>query len=120
MAESKNVTELRQLKRRHLIYYLEVFDNQTDELLGHLVDLNVKGMRLVSKTYIEPQKNYSLKMILPEGCSAEREVHFKATSKWCREDVNPDFFAVGFSAPNLDNATRNIFMILIKQIGFND
>jgi len=120
MADPKNITELRQLKRRHLIYYLEVFDNHSNKLLGHLVDLNVKGMKLVSKDYIEPQKDYSLKMILPEGCSHEREVHFKATSMWCREDVNPDFYAVGFSAPNLDTATRNIFMILIKQIGFND
>ena len=120
MVDQGNLNELRQLKRRHLIYYLEVLDNSNNELLGHLVDLTVKGMKLVSKNYIEPNKEYSLKMILPEGCCKEREVQFKATSMWCREDVNPDFYAVGFKAPKLDKDTRKIFMILINQIGFND
>lgn len=120
MADQDNFNDLRQLKRRHLIYYLEVFDNSTDEFLGHLVDLTVEGMKLVSKNYIEPQKDYALKMVLPEGHTPDREVHFSAKSMWCREDVNPDFYAVGLSAPNLDKDTRKIFTILINQIGFND
>ena len=120
MAETDNFNDLRQLKRRHLIYYLEVFDNTTGVLLGHLVDLTVEGMKLVSKNYIEPQKEYSLKMVLPEGHARDRDVHFKAKSMWCREDVNPDFYAVGMSAPRLDKETQKIFMILIEQIGFND
>lgn len=120
MADRNNYNELRRLKRRHLIYYLEVYDNSTNQLLGHMVDLTVEGMKLVSKEYVEPKKEYSLKMILPEGYAADREVHFKASTTWCRADVNPDFYAVGFNAPNLEKETRKIFMILINQIGFND
>lgn len=120
MVEQDNFDDLRKLKRRHLIYYLEVFDNSNHEFMGHLVDLTVEGMKLVSKNYIEPKKEYALKMVLPEGHSRDREVYFKATSMWCREDVNPDFYAVGFKAPNLDGYTRKIFTILIDQIGFND
>ena len=120
MENPDSFDNLRQLKRRHLIYYLEVFDSSNSEFLGHLVDLTVEGMKLVSKNYIEPDKKYSLKMVLPEGHTQNREVHFAATSSWCREDVNPDFYAVGFKAPNLDNETQKIFMILINQIGFND
>lgn len=120
MAEAERFNDLRQLKRRHLIYYLEVFDQTTDKLLGHLVDLTVKGMKLISKEEIAAGQTFSLRMIMPEEYCPEREVHFTATSTWCSQDVNPDFYATGFNAPDLDPETRRLFMVLINQVGFND
>lgn len=120
MAGQENVNELRQLKRRHIIYYLEVFDQNTGKLLGHLVDLTVRGMKLISKDEIPPGQEFSLRMIMPEEFCPERQVVFKGTSSWCSEDVNPDFYATGFNCPDLDENTRHLFMILINQIGFND
>ncbi len=66
MTGRKNLNDLRRLKRRHLVYYLEVFDSKSNEFLGHLVDLTIEGIKLVSKNYIEPNKEYLLKMVLPE------------------------------------------------------
>lgn len=120
MKKAEKFGELRQLKRRHLIYYLEVFDQATGKLLGHLVDLTVKGMKLISKEEIAPGQTFSLRMMMPEEYCPEREVHFTTTSTWCSEDVNPDFYATGFSTPDLDAKTRRMFMILINQVGFND
>jgi len=120
MGRQENVNELRNLKRRHLIYYLEVFDQETGRLLGHLVDLTVKGMKLISKEEIPAGHPFSLRMIMPEEYCPEREVLFTATSTWCREDVNPDFYATGFTTPHLEEKTRRLFMILINQVGFND
>ncbi|MBA3014146.1 MAG: PilZ domain-containing protein [Proteobacteria bacterium] len=110
----------RHMKRRHIIYYLEVFDQTTGKLLGHLVDLTVKGMKLISKEEIAPGQKFSLRMVMPEEYCPEREVHFTATSSWCSEDINPDFYATGFHCPDLEENTRRLFMILINQIGFND
>lgn len=120
MAGQDQLNETRKLKRRHLIYYLEVLDDTSGELLGHLVDLTVEGLKLISKNEIKAGKNFSLKMIMPEEYSRERFVRFKATSMWSRPDVNPDFFATGFKAPSLDTTARNLFMDLINQVGFND
>lgn len=120
MQETERFNELRQLKRRHLIYYLEVFDQETGKLLGHLVDLTVKGMKLISKEKIAPGQTFTLRMIMPEEYCPERQVQFTATSTWCSEDVNPDFYATGFNTPDLAVDTRRLFMILINQVGFND
>ena len=30
-------------KRRHLIYYLQVFNSETDQFLGNLVDITPEG-----------------------------------------------------------------------------
>lgn len=120
MRDTERFNELRQLKRRHLIYYLEVFDQKTGKLLGHLVDLTVKGIKLISKEKIAPEQSFSLRMIMPEEYCPEKEVRFTANSTWCGEDVNPDFFATGFNTPDLPEETRRLFMILINQVGFND
>ena len=120
MKKAERFGEMRQLKRRHLIYYLEVFDQQTGKLLGHLVDLTVKGMKLVSREEIAPGQTFTLRMLMPEEYCPEREVRFSATSTWCSQDVNPDFYATGFNTPDLDAKTRRLFMILINQAGFND
>lgn len=120
MRDAEKFNELRQLKRRHLIYYLEVFDRTTGKLLGHLVDLTVKGMMLISKEEIPAGQTFSLRMIMPEEYCPEREVGFTATSTWCGQDVNPDFYSIGFNTPDLDERTRHLFRVLINRIGFND
>ncbi len=119
MADQAATTE-RVLKRRHLMYYLEVFDDRNNELLGHLVNLTVQGLMLLSREKIEPGKEYTLKMIMPEELSKERHVIFHAKSMWCRPDVNPDFYATGFEASDLSQETKDLFIFLIDLVGFND
>jgi len=116
----QNNNELRKFKRRHLIYYLEVFDDESGELLGHLVDLTINGLKLVSKEEIPSGKDFRLRMIMPEQYCKDRQVTFAARSMWSSKDVNPDFYATGFSAPDLDQETRRLFMVMINQVGFND
>jgi len=108
------------LKRRHLIYYLEVHDDATDRLLGHLVDLTTRGVGLVSKEPIELGKVFTLRMNLPEGYFQEKVLRFTATSKWSNNDVNPDFYDTGFEVMPLDIRARQVIMKLVNLIGFND
>jgi hypothetical protein len=120
MAEEGTGSEARSLKRRHLIYYLEVYDDETGDLLGHLVDLTLSGMKLITKQEIIPDKNFRLGMMLPESLFVEGVVKFEARSMWSRKDVNPDFYAVGMKVYNLDEQTAKIIAELIEKVGFND
>jgi len=116
----ESFNDLRKLKRRHLIYYLEVFDETTGDLLGHLVDLTTEGIKLVSREPIAPGRTFTLKMLMPEEAVGVAQVVFSATSMWSRPDVNPAFHATGFSAPDLDEDTKALFIRLIELVGFND
>ena len=113
-------SETRELKRRHLIYYLEVYDDATGEMIGHLVDVTPKGIKLVSKKEVMPDKNFTLGMMLPEEYFKERIIKIEARSMWCRKDVNPEFFATGFKTYNLDEEATAMINQLIEQVGFND
>jgi len=108
------------LKRRHLVYYLEVHDASNGKLLGHLVDITTRGMMLVSKGQVELGKNYKMQMMLPEGYFKEKVVHFDAVSRWSNNDVNPDFWDTGFEVKPLEMRARQIIMKLVNLIGFND
>lgn len=86
----------RRVSRRHLIYYLRVFDTATGELLGNLVDISTNGIMLVSDKPVVPNASYRLKMVLPETVDGRREVEFEAESRWCQKGANQDFYDSGF------------------------
>lgn len=112
--------EIRSLKRRHLVYYLEVYDDEANKLLGHLVDLTTSGLKLVSKERIPTNRNYRLRMMLPEGYFSQKDIYFEAKSLWSSNDINPDFYDTGFAAPKLDKKTQKIILGLVSQLSFND
>jgi len=114
------VLEKRKLKRRHLIYYLRVFDRNTGDLIGHLVDITPDGILLISEHYVETNQIFQLKMVLPAEILGMEQLHFDAKSIRCQKDTNPDFYNIGFQ---LQKVARNHFFVieqLIDDLGFRD
>ena len=93
----------RRYDRRHSIYYLRVFDKSNDALLGHLVDISETGVMIVSDSEITPNQTYELSMKLPESINGTTSIDFKATSRWCRNDTNPNFYDAGFELVSPDS-----------------
>jgi hypothetical protein len=110
----------RKLKRRHLIYYLRVFDQKTEKLLGHLVDITSEGIMLVSEQPIEINRPYKVRMALPTEILKREFMVFEAVSLWTKRDVNPDFFATGFSISGVAEEDVVVVERLINRYGFND
>ncbi len=112
--------EVRALKRRHLVYYLDVFDDEKGDLLGKLVDITTRGVKLVSRLPIAIDIDYSLRLTFPEGYFRKRDLTFEARSIWSSNDVNPDFYDTGFEVIKLDREGRKVIRRLIDLVGFND
>ena len=114
------MNENRRLKRWHLIYYLRVFNQDTGSLLGHIVDVSTGGMKVVSENPIPTEKDFRLRMEVPqEGGSAEG-VLLNAHSLWCSKDANPDFYATGFRLVNPDRAIIKLIYDIIEDLSFSD
>jgi len=114
------VRERRGLKRRHLIYYLRVFDRDLDRLMGHLVDVTSEGVMVISEHPIQAERTYRMGMVLPEGPEGNRQIAFRARSIWCQKDVNPSFYAAGFQLLNLPQKDVETINWLIDEFGFQD
>jgi hypothetical protein len=91
------VENKRKFERRHLIYYLRVLDDKTGQPVGHLVDITKEGMMLTSEQPLENKKYYNFRLLLPTKILNKDEMTFFAKVIWCKKDVNPDYYATGFS-----------------------
>jgi len=112
--------EKRKYQRRHLIYYLRLFDRDTVNLIGHLVDLTAEGVMVISEAPIEIGKTFHMRMILPKEIIGKEQITFDAVSKWCAKDVNPSFYDTGFQLLDISEENIQIITQLIEDFGFND
>jgi hypothetical protein len=103
----------RKVERRHLIYYLRVYNAKTGALLGNLVDISTRGIMLVSDNPLPVNEDVLLRMVLPDNVEGSREVEFEAVSRWCKNDINPDFFDTGFE---LTDPTSNFLEVVDKLV----
>jgi len=110
--------EQRKLQRRHLIYYLRVFNDETNEVLGHLINISPEGIMIMSEKPLETGKLFHLRMDLPADVFRKQLIEFDAESRWCRKDVNPEFYDTGFLIKNLNEEDARLIEKLIDDYGF--
>lgn len=118
MEQGKNENEQRQVARRHLVFYLRIFDGLGSRILGHLMDISHRGLMILSDEPIAVNEEYRLRMRLPQEVSGSDEIIFGAVSRWCRRDENPDFYIIGFQIQDMNNETRSLISDLIDEFGF--
>ena len=82
MSERSNRLGYRKLRRWPLIHDLLVFPIDAESPLGHVADIHLEGMRLVSEKSIPVGTEFSLWMILPIGNDERERVLFDARSLW--------------------------------------
>jgi hypothetical protein len=114
------MSDRRTLHRRHLIYYLKVFERGKNTLLGHLVDITEEGLMIVSEKSVDENKLFKLRMVLPQEIEGKEEIEFDSRSMWCHKDVNPSLYGVGFKFEYVDALSRQIIFELIHEFGFSD
>ncbi len=110
----------RKLKRRHIIYYLRVLDRNSGQLIGQLIDITTEGVKLISENPIDPQTFLQLRMLLPEEINRKSEICFDVESLWCKRDINPNFFSIGFVFVDILQEDVNIIKNLIYDFSFRD
>lgn len=118
--KDKKEAEQRQTTRRHLVFYLRVFDGMSSRVVGHLIDISAKGLMLLCDEPVALNEDYRLRMRLPQEIMESDEIVFKATSRWCRPDDNPDFYITGFQIQDLDSESEKTIASLIEEFGFTD
>lgn len=112
--EENGIKDKRQADRSHLVYYLRVFDGTSRKILGHLVDISEKGILLICGNTVAVNTTYRLRMCLPNQMKDRTEINFSATSRWCKDDVSPDFYLVGFQLDDLEPVTKSLIVTLIR------
>ncbi|MCG8672003.1 MAG: PilZ domain-containing protein [Pseudomonadales bacterium] len=100
--------EQRKESRTHLLYYLRVFDRNSDTLFGHVVDLSPNGMLITSHKPLENQRTYKLAVEDVGVMDQLGTVNFEAECRWCKTDHNVDLYDAGFSLVNPSNQVQTL------------
>ena len=114
------MVEKRRTKRWQLFHYLRVFEAESGDLIGHVVDVTTQGMMLSSESAIPKGVVYDLRMELPGEHEFPTTLTLRAQSRWSTCDVNKNFFDTGFTLVNPTQETIVSIQAVIDELQFPD
>ena len=117
------MSERRKIERKYLIYYLRVFDRNTNLFMGNLVDITTKGLMMMSETPIKPNTVFTMAMDLPEpihGIHGSKKVTFDAKSIRCEQDSNPAFYNTGFEFVSINDEDVETIKALMEEFAIRE
>jgi hypothetical protein len=112
--------ERRKVKRRHLLYYGRVYDENIRRLLGYLVDITENGFMLLSEDRYPVGITRRLKLEVTEDVGQGPYIEFNAKSIWCEHDVDPSRFDTGFEIEDIKPSDKELIQTIIEKYGFRD
>jgi hypothetical protein len=121
-ASEKNLhtDERRRRDRKDFSYYMQLFDHDTQELVGHLADISSGGFKLDSQNPIPTDKDFLFRMDLTNEVANKPFMVFVARSKWCDVDpLDPFCYNVGFQLINISPGDIEIFNRMLEKYGTN-
>ncbi len=108
----------RNLERKDFSYYMRLIDNDSQDLVGHLVDISSGGIKLDSQGPIPINKDFRLRMDLTSEIADKPAMIFVARSKWCEVDpLDPFIYNVGFQLINISPADLDIIKRMMAKYG---
>lgn len=87
--------EHRTKQRKHVFLYLDVYDQITGQLLGHLGDISNEGLMIIANQPLPLHLRQAVRVKLPEGEFSKSFIDLDIETRWTAPDVNPDLHCIG-------------------------
>jgi hypothetical protein len=111
--------ERRKLERKYLAIYSRVFDRLSGRVLGYLADLSQKGAMIISDDPMPENTNISLRFDLPDPpLFSTDHLNLDARLAWCRPDIDPAFYNIGFEFLSVDERESHIIEEMVEAYEF--
>lgn len=113
------MSDKRKFRRIHLVYYLLVFDDLANALVGHVVDISREGMKLMTRTPLVTGARSRYKMLLPDDSDGgSRELFFEAECVWSQQNLYSDFYGAGIHFESMCQEDVMVIKSLIEKFGY--
>jgi len=104
-------------ERHQISFFLRILDKDTDDAMGHVVDISVSGMRVLADRPVSHDRDYTLAIDLTKDINFEQEVIFTAKCVWIEQDLSSGAYNCGFQLQNVTEKDQTIILKLIEQFG---
>lgn len=110
--------ERRTTPRRKFSFYMRVIDDDTQEILGHMVEVSAIGLQLETSVPFLINKDYYLRVELTPDLGDMPYIVFIGRTKWCKMDViQPNLYYVGFEIAEIMPDDKQIFLRILEKYG---
>jgi hypothetical protein len=112
------MNERRKRDRKDFTYYVQLFDHDTQKLVGHLADINSGGFKLDSQNPMPINKDFRFRLDLTSEVAYKPYMVFVARSRWCKVDpLDPFCYNIGFQLVNISPEDAAIFNRMADKFG---
>lgn len=111
--------ERRKISRKYLAIYSRVFDRASGRVLGYLSDLTNGGAMIISDSAMSESQDISLRFDLPDPTLFSTDhLNMDAHIVWCRPDIDPAFYNIGFEFKEISPEHAKIIEEMITAYEF--
>jgi len=94
--------------------YFDVIDVSTNQSVGHLIDLTLEGMKIITKKPLKQGQVFDFRIELPEEVDGVHKITSRVSCVWCERDINPEFYYAGFKIVDMTPPFSEIVDTLIS------
>ena len=111
--------ERRKISRKYLAIYSRVFDRTSGRVLGYLSDLTNEGAMIISDSAMAEHQDINLRFDLPDPTLFSTDhLSMEAHIVWCRPDIDPAFYNIGFEFKEITPEQAKIIEEMITAYEF--
>ena len=108
--------EQRRADRFQVSYFVRIFFDGINYVIGHIVDISATGMRILSDRPLVPDSDYLLYIDLKEFEDVGQDVAFNARCIWIRKDEDSGAYSSGMHLQNIGEKEQDIIDRLIESL----
>ena len=113
--------ERRKAPRKQTDDFFGIYNRETDEFIGKLLDLSTKGMMISALDSMETKTTYEIKIIFPKPIEGKNMLTFDAECVWCCENHDPNKkYNVGFHITDINPKDVETIKNLLNNALFYD
>ena len=94
--------------------YFLVYDSDTGELVGRVINLSLDGAMLIGDQPVDIPTRHTCRLALPEDIDGRKWIKFVAESRWCRKNNKCDWFETGYKFVTISDEDRFLLNKLIS------
>lgn len=112
------MAEKRTVPRKKFSMYMRVLNDDTAEIVGHMIEIGAIGFRLETVEPLPLEKDYYLRLELTPDVGDVPYIVFIAQTRWIKPDtLQPNLYQVGFELKEIMPEDKEIFLRILEKYG---
>ncbi len=107
--------EKRKRRRLALVSFFTIYDRDTNEVMGHLVDISEEGFQVIGDVEADEDRVYRFRMDFSAIMNFEQQIVFDAKCRWTKFDMDVELFTSGFEMTKIRPGDLNLIYQVIEQ-----